>query len=201
MIRALVVALVIPVLVTGATLASVARNRSSARAPMELSERELSVARRDDNQTAATLWLSWHARPWPNLRSEDYRALPRRGYVALELNGPAFAALSLPRDGERQRVSRLVVVDADVDPGVLEARYPDGRTHIITSATLRPLPGRPLRDSLVMTIEPQRLHVPREWAARLPPPRTFERDGLQPFTAEVRYGARYEPWVTRIRIP
>lgn len=193
MSRAFIAALLIPVAVTAATLVSVSRNRATARAPITLTERELSPSWRSDDNSLTSVYLSWHSRPWPNLRREQWRALPRRGYVVLELDGPALQALDLPREADRDRLSRLVVVDADLDPRVLEQRYPDGRTHLITAATLRPVPGEPIGRSAVVNIQPQRLSVPRQWALHLAgrPSR---------FSADVAYGATYEPWITRIGV-
>jgi hypothetical protein len=185
--------LLIPVAVTGATLASVSRNRAASRAPMTLSERELSPRSTNEERTITAVYLSWHSRPWPDLRSDQWRTLPRRGYVAMELDGPALAALDLPPGARDERVSRLVVVDADLDAQVLEQRYPDGRRHLITAATLRPIPGQPIGRSLVVNVEPQRISVPRPWAQHLAG-RPFR------FSADVAYGARYEPWITRIGV-
>jgi hypothetical protein len=189
--RGFVAALLIPLALTGATLVSVTRNRADARGPITLTDRELSASRRSDDNTVTEVYLSWHSPPWPRLDRQHFRALPRRGYVAMELGGPAFDALDLPRDVDRPRLSRLVVVDADLDARVLERRYPNPRTHLIAAATLRPLPGRPLGESLVESVEPTRIAVPREWASRL----------RAPYEVDVHYGARFEPWITRIGVP
>ena len=188
MTRPFVVALVLPLALTAATLVSVARNRADSRGPITLSEYELPAARRGGDNTVTAVYLSWHSPSTPLLAPYGSRALPRRGYVALELGGPAFDALELPPDVDRARVSRLVLVDAAVEARVLEQRYPNPRTHLIAAATLRPLPGRPLAESLVEGIEPTRLAVPREWASQL----------RVPYEVDVHYGPGFEPWITRI---
>jgi hypothetical protein len=186
--RAFALALVVPLALTAATLTSVARNRADPRGAITLTDRELTPSRRSADNTVAAVYLSWHSRPWPLHERARFTSLPHRGYVAMALGGPAFEALDLPPDIERRRLSRLVVVDADVDARVLEQRYPNRRTHLIAAATLRPLPGQPLARSLVESVEPQRIAVPREWASRL---------GV-PYEVDVSYGAQYEPWITRI---
>lgn len=196
--RAFALALLLPLAVTAVTLASVARNRSGGREAMVLSEREVLAAPRSADDTVSAVWLAWHAHPMPILRAPADRTLPRQGFAALELDGPAFRALPFSREDDRERASRLVVVDADVDADVLAARYPDGRTHLITAATLRLVPGQPYSGALVVGIEPQRIHVPREWAAELPRDERRDERARTPFDLEIRYGLAYEPWVTRI---
>jgi hypothetical protein len=114
--RAFVIALILPLWVTGATLASVSRNRSGGREAFVLSERELFVSPRTDDNTTARLWLSWQP---PSMRRDSWfnaqklrqlgfdvpevadtagaesyvrRGMPRDVFVALELDGPAWRA-------------------------------------------------------------------------------------------------------------
>ena len=132
--RSFIIALILPVWVTGATLASVARNRSGGREAIVLSEREVFVSPRTDDNTTATLFLSWQP---PSMRRDtwfdaeklaqlgfdtriagtelrDRRQLPREVFVVLELDGPAWRAfleervpaVSPPR-GERTIVDEL----------------------------------------------------------------------------------------------
>ena len=165
--RAFAIALLLPIWVTGATLASVSRNRSGGRDPIVLSEREVFVSPRSDDNTTATLWLAWqpsagmNARmaaraaeaagdpaasgdrvPSSSSRMED-RSLPRQAFIALELNGPAFRALPVER--ERERTSRLVAIDIDPDARVLAQRYPNARTHLISAGVVRVTSGGSLR--------------------------------------------------------
>ncbi len=196
--RSFIVALLVPVWVTGAMLASVSRNRSGGRDPIVLSEREVYVSPRNDDHTTATVWLTWHTPVVPDPRRlQQDRRLPRQAFVALELDGPAFRALPIER--ERERTSRLVVVDIAPDADTLARRYPNARTHLISAGTVRVPADAAYRDGIVVSLEPQRIHVPREWAALLP--RYDPREGrvTQRFEVEIRYGLNYEPWITAIR--
>jgi hypothetical protein len=176
----------------------VARNRAGGREPIVLSEREVFASPRTDDRSAATLWLSWRPAAGSAREVRVSRTLPREGFAVLELDGAAFRGLTFEREAEREGASRLVVVDADADADVLARRYPDGRTHLITAATLRFVPGRPPDADAVIGISPQRIHVPREWAAELPRPDRETGRASRPFEVELRYGSNYEPWVTRI---
>jgi hypothetical protein len=129
--RPFLIALILPVWVTVATLASVSRNRSGGREAIVLSERELFVSPRSDDNTAAKLSLSWQP---PSMRRDtwfnaeklaqlgfdtrtaggelaDRRQLPRDVFVVLELDGPAWRAFLEERreavGGERTLVDEL----------------------------------------------------------------------------------------------
>ena len=236
--RSFIVALVLPVWVTGATLVSVSRNRSGGREAIVLSEREVFVSPRTDDNTTATLTLSWQP---PSTRRDtwfngeklaqlgfdtrmtgsdlrDRRQLPREVFVVLELDGPAWLAflqerradVAVPRaertiaDELADKGSRLVVVDAGLDAAVLESRYPDARRYLIAAGTARAQLVSMLNESpyVVGTIDrimPQRIHVPREWAAQLPS-YDFRNGRLDVrFDVDVQYGRNYEPWVTAVR--
>jgi hypothetical protein len=132
--RSFIIALILPLWVTGATLASVSRNRSGGREAIVLAEREVYVAPRTDDNTTAKLFLSWQP---PSMRRDTWfnaeklaqlgfdtriegselrngRQLPREVFVVLELDGPAWrafleerlAAVSPPR-AERTIVDEL----------------------------------------------------------------------------------------------
>jgi hypothetical protein len=175
-VRPFLVALLLPLAVTAATLAAVAWNRSAGRGPIVLSEREVrwTGGYANDN-TTATLWLVWQ--PEGRGRPSSAPAELRRGYAALELRDEA----------ER---SRLFVVDVAADGPALQRKYPDGRTHIITAATIAVPAGGTDDEGYVISVDPQRLHVPRE----LREPLTTGR-----FDVELWYGVRYEPWISAIR--
>jgi hypothetical protein len=173
----------IPLLFTGAVLAEVAVNRrgDGLREPIVLSERELSLAPHDDDNTAAMAWLMW---------SDRQRPLLDRRTVRKDLRRRVFVALAL--DPARAEGSRLVVVDVDADAAVLERRYPNGRTHLITAGTARP-------DGIVVNLDPVRINVPREMAAELPRWRaTRDSRSHPPFTMSLRYGRHWEPWVVEV---
>lgn len=143
----------------------------------------------------------------PDADRRYHRALPREVFVALELDGPAWQAwlreeardvpAAAPRpDGYRAATagSRLVPVDAALDAAILEATYPDRRTHLITRGVIRlllfaPATQRPTLSGAVERITPSELHVPARLAPRLAP--AFSR-------VTVRYGRRYEPWIVTI---
>ncbi len=173
----------IPLLFTAAVLAEVALNRrgDDLRAPFELSEREVSLAPRNDDNTATAIWLAWSDRVRPTEQLRGARDLPRRVFVALAI------------DPARTEGSRLVVVDVDEDAAALEQRYPDGRTHLITAGLAR-------AGDVIVNLDPQRIHVPRELASALPrweATRAAISDQL-PFTLSLRYGRHWEPWVMRV---
>jgi Domain of unknown function (DUF4824) len=237
--RSFAIGLFVPLWVTGATLASVSRNRSGGREAIVLSEREVFVSLRTDDNTTATLSLMWH-RPsmrrdtWfnveklrrlgfdvgpvgdaPGADSHYRRQMPRAAFVVFELDGAAWRAFLEERardpapPGTDRAIAdelakggpRLVPVDVDQDAAVLESRYPDARSYLITAGTVRAqLVSAPNESPYVVgTIDrlmPQQIHVPREWAAELPPSR--ECVPLR-FEVEIRYGLNYEPWVTAIR--
>ena len=80
------------------------------------------------------------------------------------------------------------------DAAVLEARYPDPATHVITRGVVRlfidhPEGGEPRLSGMVEQIAPSTLSVPRHLAAPL---------GSKPYRVRVRYGRRYEPWIVGV---
>jgi hypothetical protein len=82
---------------------------------------------------------------------------------------------------------------------VLARRYPNARTHLISAGTIRVPAGAPYSDGIVLSLEPQRIHVPRELAAQLPRDDLREERVRQPFEVEIRYGLNDEPWATAVR--
>jgi hypothetical protein len=152
----------------------------------------------------------------PGAERHYARLLPREVFIAFELDGPAWQQLAgragsaagpAPppgRDREfEQHASRLVPVDAALDAGTLAARYPDGRTHLITEAVVRARwvravgSGTPYLHGDLMNIEPNQVNVPRDLARQLPLRDRF--DGTQiPYTVSIRYGSRWEPVVVDV---
>jgi hypothetical protein len=104
--RPFVAALLLPVACTAVTLAGVARNRAGGREAIVLSEREVYASPRTGERSAATLWLSWRPSRSSSFDLRADRSLPREGFVALELDGPAFRAQTFPRESERDTASR-----------------------------------------------------------------------------------------------
>jgi hypothetical protein len=193
--RAIGVLLAIPLLFTAVMLIEVGLNRrgdEGMRDPITLSERELYLQRSDGDNTSTTLGLSWRNSEGVALGEAFERELPRRGFVALA------------RVETATRVQPgLVVVDVADDVETLERRYPDGRTHLITAATIR--------RRYVVSLDPSQLHVPRALAAQLPaeasmPPRVIDDGGerlevadvRRPFRVSVRYGRHWVPWVVDV---
>lgn len=204
--RPFIIALLLPIWITVATLASVSRNRSGGRDPIVLGEREVYLSPRDGDNTTATAWIAWQpsaamaARMMPKPPDDNrqtLRALPRQAYVALELNGPAFRALPIER--EREQTTRLVAIDIDRDAAVLEARYPEARTYLISPATVGVPPGASYADGTVLNLDPPQLHVPRELAEQLPRYDARQERQTPRFEIELRYGRNHEPWVTAVR--
>jgi hypothetical protein len=205
--RSFIVALVLPLLFTALVLFDVLRNRAAAREPVVLTEREMSLSSGSDENSGMTAWIVWAEDPeardgWitpatlrslgfdaPDglspLRPADVRQLQRRAYVALELR-------------ERQPTrSRLVPVEASSDRAALLAKYPNGRTHVVTAGFigLRPVPETSRRASVegyLVSLDPRGIHVPEPFATMLR--RRSARD--RRFTLSVRYGSQLEPWIT-----
>jgi hypothetical protein len=205
--RPFIIALLLPIWVTVATLGSVSRNRGGGREPIVLGDREVFLRRGVADNTTASARIAWQpsasmaARMMP--RAPDYdrralRSLSRRAYVALEFNGPAFRAL--PMEREREQATRLVAIDIDREAAVLEARYPNPRTHLISPAIVRVPRGASYAEAIVVNLDPAQIHVPPEFAVRFPGYEPHGGRAIRPFEFEVRYGRNYEPWVTAVRV-
>lgn len=177
------------VLINGIVLAGVVWNRAGApEATLVLTERELPMAwgafgSHENTGIALSLNQAWAAssdwfdeaklrelgfEPERYLPSDKAGAdwhkqpLPRRAYVVMEFDGPAWAALLQKKEQEmrdmpaqieagkrtqqqfeyeqhelermRNASSRLVAVDVGNDPEALRARYADTRRYLITAA-------------------------------------------------------------------
>jgi hypothetical protein len=236
--RGHLLALLLPLVISGGALAGSAANRSSARGPTVLSEREAGAAFRTEDRTIGELWLAWSEPAGPpgawlpvaELQALGFdtsidpsdpeadvhyrRQLQRRAFVAFELDGPAYAAAAAARADavrgqppiEREpfplRESRLVPVAVMRDAAPLVERFPDPRTHLIVRASVgirrfQLSAGMPYVGGIVAAVEPRRIQVPPELAARLPLQDRSRR--LTPFSVSLMYGSRWEPWVTDLR--
>jgi len=113
--------------------------------------------------------------------------------------------------------SRLIPVDAGLDPGSLRDRYPDNRRYLIVAALARAATSyvdgeEAVRvrtgeiDALLISV----LHVPLKLNAPLhgltPSGSLFNYRHDQPdappeprYAVDVRWGRRFEPWVTAVR--
>jgi Domain of unknown function (DUF4824) len=155
------------------------------------------------------------------------RQRPRRAFVALEYDGPAWrnwlAAYNRAAEERAKRGSgvvqnqtpdqtHLVAIDADVDARALRARNPNRSNVIIMPAVVAiglepyPDPGRksdpktPVR--IVGRIRPlaSSIHVPRplsEGFQHRDQGKNLNARALS-YTVRVRYGSLLEPWVTGV---
>lgn len=227
------------------TLGHAWRNRAGAiESDITLTQRELYTLGADKNDSGITLILSWLDTSWAQpaglapwldgkmladlgfdtsldpsspKASEFYqRQRPRRVYVALEYNGPAWQAEveALERQARQRGAApapqvqgtRLVAVDADRDPVRLRARHPDRGAVMIVRAVVAietqsnfafatAVPPARLYGS-VQDI-PSSINVPRPFSDAL---RRLAsgRVGGPPYQVHLRYGADYEPWIVGI---
>ena len=235
-------AAVVVLLANGSALLEVARNRAGeAEAEAWLTERELPLAPGSGARTGVFLRLDWQrcstpcakgSLPWldrarlealgldcrtapeaPGAEEHYRRMLPRRAFVVLEHDGPAWRrwheAARGPAAGEGPRSpSRLVPVDAGPDPAELRRRHPDrARCLIVPGVVAAGVElagaGREARLAVLGRIEHlavRPIYVPREKAAPLaglrPAPVGEPRYGVL-----LRYGARHEPWVVEVVSP
>jgi hypothetical protein len=142
----------------------------------------------------------------PDAGAHYRRELGRLVYVALEHDGPAWRARAIDvernirqwsrEEDVRKHVEaspRLVPVDADLDPAVLDGRYPNARTHLITRAVLRVYlsseGNQRARLTGAVTLLPDTLYVP---------PHIAEHLRGRSYRLSVRYGRRYEPWIVGV---
>jgi hypothetical protein len=144
-------------------LVEAAYNRSGPPRPaIELTERELRLARPQRDSTAMFLELAWRPK-WDPFKFEDgpgwfdkskleelgydcrlppadplasghYRAMPAREAFAVLEYGPADAAGEGPDSATR---SRLRPVDAGKDPAALRKKYADSGRYVIVPAVVR----------------------------------------------------------------
>lgn len=267
-------ALALLVVVNAMVLAGVAWNRTGEpQATLRLTERELPVhfsfyGLREDSGRALQLglfeddaspgWLDADKLRTLGFRPERYLAAddtagvfykrppPRRAWVVLEFEGPAWEAAIAAREREllelankigegeatnsqlerrhqslerlRVSASRLVAIDAGLDPVALRERYADSSRYLIVSAELR---MRIMRSSdphidegdervrgLIGEILTSRIHVPPQHRTALDAalgatgavePRRREA-GPPRYEVLVNWGARYEPWIAEINL-
>lgn len=162
----------------------------------------------------------------------DRRAVEKQVYLVLEFDGPAYqsslkwteeqverirnrspAARHQPTqdpveyalnalERERNRNSRLFVVDAGLDPAVLRQKYPDRTRYAVVSGRVRPSYWRAGSDrrpvtGYVSAVNIDDINVPLELRPVFEgrqPTRWNSRGGDQPgFAATIVYGRRLEP--------
>jgi hypothetical protein len=142
--------------------------------------------------------------------------LTRDAFVVFENGGAAWDAWRKAEEERQARYSsnlpgraqpytgtRLTAVDAGRDPAALRRRYPDQSKFLIVRAvvhlyyqkrwdraTAREMPPAFLRGS-IQAVEPNEIHVPLAHA--------FSLSGATSYSVTLRYGSRYEPWITSIQ--
>jgi hypothetical protein len=134
--RAVAGALVMPVAFTAAVLGGVSWNRSAGRGPTVLTERELWLNPRSDDNSVTTMSIQWvediRGESWldrmklaalgfesdvdpdaPEAETYYARQVPRRAYIAFEYDGPAWEKLFARREAEAR--------ETQTDRGVTES--------------------------------------------------------------------------------
>lgn len=238
----LVVAAVLIVIANSVALIHAWRNRSGkATSDLILTDRELPLVYSSEDDSAVGLTLSWRASndtgidSWLNvarLRALGFdtsvspssadapefyrRERPRRAFVALEYNGPAWEKarafiskqVSNSRDGivrepDWDKFSRLVVIDADLDSARLRTDHPDTAHVLIVPAVIGIAADRfdylpeghrpaPTLSGFIREI-PSSVHVPLPFSEELRA--RVRRNGSVRYNVRLRYGASFEPWI------
>jgi Domain of unknown function (DUF4824) len=160
--------------------------------------------------------------------SSRYRTQVRPAYAVLELNGPAWTrwitqyetrldsirAANPPdtvnkgpdRFFERKTHTRLMLVDAGLDPAALRTQYPLRTMYLILPATIsgsfhpglreradKPAPGH--ASGQVTQLLPGTLHVPRPLRDSLLALGASPPDSATHFTVTVKVGRQFVAWV------
>ena len=210
--RPFIVVLTLPVVFTAITLGAVARNRSAVVREIALSDRDLSLDAAGDANSGARVWLSWSDattnQPWITCATltslgfscgVDPAASSADRYYSRQLPRYAFVAFSV--DGSRPTRSRLVPIDAARDVDALARRHRPQTTVILPAvigiARFAPLQDPPYVTGVVMSVDPRSIQVPTELRGAIP---LRARQGLTPpMDITIRYGRRWEPWITRVQ--
>jgi len=149
----------------------------------------------------------------PRANRHYERQLPREVLIVMELDGPAYQAAlrraveRAARPGatgydakslafERERSSRLFLVDAGLDYDSLRARYPDRSRYAIVRGKVRVdrwlVKNKGSLNGSVSELSVSALNVPVELRGVL------GRD-MSGYTATVAFGQRLEPWFAAAR--
>ena len=206
--RGPILAAAVVVVANAIALSGVAHNRTGApEAELLLTERELPLAPWSDESTGVFLRLEWQRSlpgsgpEWPwfdrakleslgfdlsrwerEARERYGRIVPRRAYVVLEYDGPAWARWlearvtgpkETPPDSSRISASRLVPIDVGRDPGELRRLYPEPLRHLIAPAIVGAGPtedapgGKVVLGGHIQFILVSEIHVPKHLGASL----------------------------------
>lgn len=173
-----------------------------------------------DATKLAELGFDTSVPPTDKSASEFYqRQQPRRAYVALEFNGPAWQAwqdyeesraqtqpiFRKNLESTRNAETRLVAIDCGTNAERLRSLHPERQSVIIVPATIRiwvegagnNMPGNQPEPRILGNIEeiPSSIHVP------LPFGEEFKRQpkilGTK-YRVHLRYGASLEPWIVSV---
>jgi hypothetical protein len=160
----------------------------------------------------------------PKADSFYARQRPRRGFVAMELDGPAFQSwlevqkrLYEQQPGVRttfndKLASRLVAIDAAGDPAALRARHSDHSGVVILPAVVQIYvvprmpagngrPERPAELTGMIQQVPSGVHVPRPLSdafRRMPVTTRVANEDKPVYRVHLTYGRLLEPWVTGV---
>lgn len=206
-------AIALVVVANGLTLLMAWRNRSETRQEIVLSQREFFVERESRQRSSVFLRLTTIETelPWldeskmaalgfsPVHSEEDSHQLSRRGFVALELDGPEFHRLEEHRNRKDQSfpVSRLLAVDFALRAEELEQRYVDRSRHLIVRGALRPTYSRiqpPPAQIAALIVAVEKIYVPKQFRAIVPHDSTSGA-----YRVSLRFGKNYEPWIVRVQ--
>jgi hypothetical protein len=233
-----VLAVAVVILANAVALGRAARNRAGEpEAELLLTERELPLAPWSDESTGAFLRLEWQRSfpgskvesPWfdrakleslgfdcsyppdgEDARERYARMVPRKAYVVLEYDGPAWRRWLEAREAEpsmkdappqnpRASASRLVPIDAGLDPDALRRLHPDRSRCLIVPAIVGPRwtgleeregdrAGKAVVAGRIQSILVSELHVPKDLGALLASLRAA--DSALPGPARPRDGDR-----------
>jgi hypothetical protein len=108
-------------------------------------------------------------------------------------------------DSERNKESRLFLADVGLDPDALRQRYPDRSRYVLLRGTVRIWQScySETANTLSGSFDPSndRINVPHAWRKtldeRLP---EYYGNADQPFSAEISFGQRLEPWFSNVQI-
>ena len=176
----------------------------------------------EEENSGIALRLNWRVRnDWldrPKLASLGFdvsepalirgRQLPRDAYLVIELDGPAYQAQLAEAEAlarrkpeewplralrnEKERNSRLFVVDADLDPEALRKKYPERSQYAVVTGSVA-VPHRSIHDAgpvlgSVADVNIVGVHVPVQFHG------VIRKDAA--YLATVAFGRRLEPWLT-----
>ncbi|WP_447752446.1 DUF4824 family protein [Pseudomonas nicosulfuronedens] len=112
-------------------------------------------------------------------------------------------------DSEEKTDTRLLLKDVGLDLQNLRTQYPDRQRYLIVHGRVRPISNYYQHiwtlGGTASSVGTDSLNVPYPWRERLDqvfsrPARTAD-GSAQPYTAEVAFGRRLEPWIERVDIP